>query len=389
MTPCQFQVTSSKGISSVVPNMELLYDNTCATKPRRCCRKLVNPSMVDTKPFWTGGTMMTNSARLCQKLGGLKSRLCSMMNLHWKITPKLQQERKEIVMRKLGTQVEQRSCSKREMKRLHDEHVKETSEGNAPIHPAQRSRQRRHQQFEGLEEYNYTVDAKTGWRTYPSKSSSSSTCRTPHFHICSHCTGHAARMHVYIGSSLSCVPKIGHSSTRHVSLCASQYTEHQHKFSLTNFSCRNQTCCPRIHLSTMKIHGRMVHLRNSTLPTSNDLLLERSIAQESELCSRIEETHTTQSKIPPNPLYYSKETIPVGERKWNYIPACKSFEGDSLSAEISKLVMRLVRHHDQDERETDGAVHWNSMVPMLRNAFQKHGGRELSDTDGLQHIYEG
>ena len=33
-----------------------------------------------------------------------------------------------------------------------------------------------------------------------------------------------SRMHVYIGSSLSCVPKIGHSSMRHVSPCASQYT---------------------------------------------------------------------------------------------------------------------------------------------------------------------
>ena len=35
------------------------------------------------------------------------------------------------------------------MKRLHDEHVKETSEGNAPIRPIQRTRQRRNQQFEG------------------------------------------------------------------------------------------------------------------------------------------------------------------------------------------------------------------------------------------------
>ena len=48
-------------------------------------------------------------------------------------------------------------------------------------------------------------------------------CRTPHFHMCSDYTDHAARMHVYIwlkgpeGSSLSCVPKICHSSTRHVS----------------------------------------------------------------------------------------------------------------------------------------------------------------------------
>ena len=59
------------------------------------------------------------------------------------------------------------------------------------------------------------------------------------------------------------------------------------------------------------------------------------------------------------------------------------------SAEISNLVMRLVRRYDQDERETDGAVHWNSMVPKLRKALQKSGGRKFSDTHWLQHIYQG
>ena len=67
-------------------------------------------------------------------------------------------------------------------------------------------------------------------------------------------------------------------------------------------------------------------------------------------------------------------------------PAYKSFKGDSLKAEISKIVMRLVRRYDQDERETDGAVHWNSIGPKLRKAFQKSGGRKFSDTDWLQHI---
>ena len=52
-----------------------------------------------------------------------------------------------------------------------------------------------------------------------------------------------------------------------------------------------------------------------------------------------------------------KKLFFVGARKWNDIPACESFKGDSLSAEISKLVMKWVRRHDQDERETDGAVH--------------------------------
>ena len=51
--------------------------------------------------------------------------------------------------------------------------------------------------------------------------------------------------------------------------------------------------------------------------------------------------------------------------------------------------MRLVRHCDQDERETDGAVHWNSPVPKLQGAFEKSGERRFSDTDWLQHIYQG
>ena len=48
--------------------------------------------------------------------------------------------------------------------------------------------------------------------------------------------------------------------------------------------------------------------------------------------------------------------------------------------------MRLVRHYDQDERETDGAVHWNSVVPKLQKAFQKSRGRKFADTDWPQHI---
>ena len=37
------------------------------------------------------------------------------------------------------------------------------------------------------------------------------------------------------------------------------------------------------------------------------------------------------------------------KRKWKAIPACESFKEDSLSAEISNLVVRLVRKYDQDE----------------------------------------
>ena len=47
--PCQFQVTSPKRTSQMVPNMELPNGNECTTRPRRCGRKLANPNMVVTK----------------------------------------------------------------------------------------------------------------------------------------------------------------------------------------------------------------------------------------------------------------------------------------------------------------------------------------------------
>ena len=101
------------------------------------------------------------------------------------------------------------------------------------------------------------------------------TCRTPHFHM--HGLIAQYRRHVFLGSRCLraqdelCAKNI-HSSKRHVPSCASQYTEHQHKSLSPTSLCycrplvRTQTCCPRIHLSTVKIHGRMVLPRNSTPP---------------------------------------------------------------------------------------------------------------------------
>ena len=87
------------------------------------------------------------------------------------------------------------------------------------------------------------------------------TCRTPHFHMYSRCTNHTAQMHVYIGSSPSCAPKI---------MCypcvmfhpAPQMTRNTctSALSLPPLLCcsrpllRSQTCRPRIHVSTVKIH---------------------------------------------------------------------------------------------------------------------------------------
>ena len=66
--------------------------------------------------------------------------------------------------------------------------------------------------------------------------------------------------------------------------------------------------------------------------------------------SRIEETHATQFEIPTNPVDCSKEVILFGERKWNDISAHKFFKGDSLSAEISKVVAPTMRHVSRTHR---------------------------------------
>ena len=65
--------------------------------------------------------------------------------------------------------------AKREMKRLHDEHVQETSEGNTPIHPVQRSRQRRSHQFERLE--NIIIKSMPKQDGEPILRSHAETCR--------------------------------------------------------------------------------------------------------------------------------------------------------------------------------------------------------------------
>ena len=48
-----------------------------------------------------------------------------------------------------------------------------------------------------------------------------------------------------------------------------------------------------------------------------------------------------------------------------------------------------MRHYDQDERETDGEVHKNTVNPKLLKDFEDKGARKFSDKEWLQHVYEG
>ena len=97
---------------------------------------------------------MSNTTSLCQISGGLKHKFNNMTHLHWKIIPTWLHLKKEVVKQRPVTNEATQKCI-----RLYSEHV----QGNSSIHPAQQTRHR-NQKIEGLDEYNYTVDPRNGWR---------------------------------------------------------------------------------------------------------------------------------------------------------------------------------------------------------------------------------
>ena len=79
---------------------------------------------------------------------------------------------------------------------------------------------------------------------------------------------------------------------------------------------------------------------------------------------------------------FTQRTIPTTKRKWKVIFANSSY-GGVLSKAVSKMVTRLVRHYDQDERQSDVTS------SVLVKAFAKHGARDFSDEQWLRLLHEG
>ena len=56
--------------------------------------------------------------------------------------------------------------------------------------------------------------------------------------------------------------------------------------------------------------------------------------------------------------------------KWKVILANSSYGGALLVA-VSKMGTRMVRHYDQDERQSDAALHGDTKRQVLLKAFKK------------------
>ena len=48
------------------------------------------------------------------------------------------------------------------------------------------------------------------------------------------------------------------------------------------------------------------------------------------------------------------------------------------------MVTRMVRHYDQDERQPDAALHWDTIRQVLLKAFAEHGARDFSENIGFE-----
>ena len=144
----------SRRTAVVVPSTDLLNDNnTCTMARQRNVQDFVVTDRVERKD-----TMHDDRIAL-EKHICIATRAERIQNSkHWILTLNAEGPQEPLNQRPDFAQ------ATRECKRLHDEHLARTQQDYRTIPRSQQVRQRKEQQFEGIEEYDYAVDPQTGWR---------------------------------------------------------------------------------------------------------------------------------------------------------------------------------------------------------------------------------
>ena len=57
--------------------------------------------------------------------------------------------------------------------------------------------------------------------------------------------------------------------------------------------------------------------------------------------------------------------------------------------QFQETITSILRHFDQDERESDGSTHWDGIKSVLLRGFVRDGVQDFSDEVWLQKIFEG
>ena len=176
---CRYPPMLSRRITSAEPDMDLLNDNECITISKTCCAKRAKRNMEDTHPFLRGDTATTSTEIRWHALDGLSRTSCYVTELPWKSFIRGRRNWGNSKLRTLDSKIESGWCSaavkstthdfaqaKRECKRLHDEKKARAQQEYRTIPRSQQVRQGKEQTFEGIAEYDYAVDPRTGWRFY-------------------------------------------------------------------------------------------------------------------------------------------------------------------------------------------------------------------------------
>ena len=75
-----------------------------------------------------------------------------------------------------------------------------------------------------------------------------------------------------------------------------------------------------------------------------------------------------------------KKKISKEDRIWTVVPGCPECKRDAFETRISKCVTNTIRHH-QDEQETDGAMHWDGVLSVLKGKFRNQLEKEFTDEE--------
>ena len=130
-------------------------------------------------------------------------------------------------------------------------------------------------------------------------------------------------------------------------------------------------------------------LKKSELHTELQGPAKNEPCEERQGRSRNKETCANSFSNPPQRAsLYTQRTIPTSDRKWKVTHAASSDGGYSATA-VSKMGTQMLRHYDQEERQTDGSRHWDTIRPTLVRAFAREEARDFDDGYWLKLIHEG
>ena len=148
-----------------------------------------------------------------------------------------------------------------------------------------------------------------------------------------------------------------------------------------------------------EIHSREARIRSTWKLLENSQESKESLSykqrvittssRETWVAPSTGETRAGSVKLVPHKAsIYTRKIIPRNEKEWITIHANPK-RGSDLAIFISKTITSILRHFDQDERESDGSRHWEGIKSILLTRFERDGVQDFSVEVWLQKIFEG